>query len=139
MHQQERKTQILLRKRMSLLPDGHMSYDHRHIICNKLLIKNITMLIPFGSYRFLLYPTIHLNTKAVLLSKGQLSCRRLSHVCRYLNRSMTQPCVSKQIYYKKIKAHAWLVMVRVEGVEPPRLAALDPKSSASANSATPAL
>ena len=36
------------------------------------------MLIPFGSYRFLLYPTIHLNTKAVLLSKGQLSCRRLS-------------------------------------------------------------
>ena len=30
-------------------------------------------------------------------------------------------------------------MVRVKGVEPPRLAALDPKSSASANSATPAL
>ena len=29
-------------------------------------------------------------------------------------------------------------MVRVKGVEPPRLAALDPKSSASANSATPA-
>ena len=30
-------------------------------------------------------------------------------------------------------------MVRVKGVEPPRLAALDPKSSASANSATPAI
>ncbi len=30
------------------------------------------------------------------------------------------------------------VLVRVKGVEPPRLAALDPKSSASANSATPA-
>ncbi len=29
-------------------------------------------------------------------------------------------------------------LVRVKGVEPPRLAALDPKSSASANSATPA-
>ena len=29
-------------------------------------------------------------------------------------------------------------MVRVTGVEPARLAALDPKSSASANSATPA-
>ena len=29
-------------------------------------------------------------------------------------------------------------MVRVKGVEPPRLAALDPKSSASASSATPA-
>ena len=29
-------------------------------------------------------------------------------------------------------------MVRVKGVEPPRLAALDPKSSASANSATSA-
>ena len=31
-----------------------------------------------------------------------------------------------------------LVFVRVEGLEPPRLAALDPKSSASTNSATPA-
>ena len=30
-------------------------------------------------------------------------------------------------------------MVRVKGVEPPRLAAPDPKSGASANSATPAL
>ena len=29
-------------------------------------------------------------------------------------------------------------MVRVKGVEPPRRKALDPKSSASANSATPA-
>jgi hypothetical protein len=29
-------------------------------------------------------------------------------------------------------------MVRVKGVEPPRLAAPDPKSGASANSATPA-
>ena len=29
-------------------------------------------------------------------------------------------------------------MVRVEGLEPPRREALDPKSSASANSATPA-
>jgi hypothetical protein len=29
-------------------------------------------------------------------------------------------------------------MVRVEGLEPPRLAALEPKSSASTNSATPA-
>jgi hypothetical protein len=29
-------------------------------------------------------------------------------------------------------------MVRVKGVEPPRLAALDPKSSASASSAIPA-
>ena len=33
---------------------------------------------------------------------------------------------------------AMKIMVRVKGVEPPRLAALDPKSSASANSATPA-
>ena len=31
-----------------------------------------------------------------------------------------------------------IMMVRVKGVEPPRLAALDPKSSASASSATPA-
>ena len=30
-------------------------------------------------------------------------------------------------------------MVRVEGLEPPRLAALEPKSSASTNFATPAL
>ncbi len=30
-------------------------------------------------------------------------------------------------------------MVRVEGLEPPCLAALDPKSSASANFATPAI
>ena len=30
-------------------------------------------------------------------------------------------------------------MVRVEGLEPPRLATLDPKSSASTNFATPAL
>lgn len=30
-------------------------------------------------------------------------------------------------------------MVRMEGVEPPRLSALDPKSSASANSATSAI
>ena len=30
-------------------------------------------------------------------------------------------------------------MVEVKGLEPPRLAALDPKSSASANSATPAI
>ena len=29
-------------------------------------------------------------------------------------------------------------MVRVKGLEPPRLTTLDPKSSASANSATPA-
>ena len=29
-------------------------------------------------------------------------------------------------------------MVRVEGLEPPQLASLDPKSSASTNSATPA-
>ena len=29
-------------------------------------------------------------------------------------------------------------MVRVKGLEPPRLSTLDPKSSASANSATPA-
>ena len=29
-------------------------------------------------------------------------------------------------------------MLRLKGVEPPRLAALDPKSSASTNSATPA-
>ena len=34
--------------------------------------------------------------------------------------------------YKKI------IMVRVKGLEPPRLTTLDPKSSASANSATPA-
>ncbi len=32
-----------------------------------------------------------------------------------------------------------LLQMRVKGVEPPRLAALDPKSSASANSATPAI
>ena len=32
----------------------------------------------------------------------------------------------------------YLEMVRVKGVEPPRREALDPKSSASANSATPA-
>ena len=32
----------------------------------------------------------------------------------------------------------FIIMMRVKGVEPPRLAALDPKSSASANSATPA-
>lgn len=31
-----------------------------------------------------------------------------------------------------------LEMVRIEGLEPPRLAALEPKSSASANSATSA-
>ena len=31
------------------------------------------------------------------------------------------------------------IIVRVKGVEPPRLAALDPKSSASTNFATPAL
>ena len=30
-------------------------------------------------------------------------------------------------------------MVRVKGVEPPRLAALDPKSSVSTNSTTPAI
>ncbi len=30
-------------------------------------------------------------------------------------------------------------MVRMEGLEPPRLAALEPKSSASTSSATPAL
>ena len=32
-----------------------------------------------------------------------------------------------------------LLSVRLKGLEPPRLAALDPKSSASANSATPAI
>ena len=31
-----------------------------------------------------------------------------------------------------------IIMVRVEGLEPPRLAALDPKSSASTNFAIPA-
>ena len=38
------------------------------------------------------------------------------------------------------KATTWLlyIFVRVKGVEPPRLAALDPKSSASTNSAIPA-
>lgn len=30
-------------------------------------------------------------------------------------------------------------MVRMEGIEPPRLAALEPKSSVSTNSTTPAL
>ena len=33
---------------------------------------------------------------------------------------------------------AFIIMVRMEGVEPTRLAALDPKSSASANFATSA-
>ena len=39
---------------------------------------------------------------------------------------------------QKSKRESLLNFVRVKGVEPPRLAALDPKSSASTNSATPA-
>jgi hypothetical protein len=41
--------------------------------------------------------------------------------------------------YKKLKGwYRFKIPMRVEGVEPPRPKTLDPKSSASANSATPA-
>ena len=50
--------------------------------------------------------------------------------------------IEKYFYYRDLKddyfRYREKIMVRVKGVEPPRLAALDPKSSASANSATPA-
>ena len=39
----------------------------------------------------------------------------------------------------KVKGFRLLILVRMKGLEPPRLSALDPKSSASANSATPAI
>ncbi len=40
--------------------------------------------------------------------------------------------------FKGLKEAFYIKMVRMEGVEPTRLAALDPKSSASANFATSA-
>ena len=43
------------------------------------------------------------------------------------------------IIYNKKASYTLAIFVRVKGVEPPRLAALDPKSSASTNSAIPAL
>ena len=42
------------------------------------------------------------------------------------------------VVFKNLAIYSINPLVRVKGVEPPRLAALDPKSSASANSATPA-
>ena len=40
---------------------------------------------------------------------------------------------------RRIRFQIFLIMVRVEGLEPPRLAAPEPKSGASTNFATPAL
>ena len=44
------------------------------------------------------------------------------------------PLVPNQMLYQA-ELHPGKTLVRVEGVEPPRLAALEPKSSASTNSA----
>ena len=46
-----------------------------------------------------------------------------------------QGCILPLNYFRMYE----IKVVRVKGVEPPRLAAPDPKSGASANSATPAL
>ena len=54
-------------------------------------------------------------------------------LARWCSTTELLPHVHKLFYL------AMKIMVRVKGVEPPRLAALDPKSSASASSATPAI
>ena len=48
------------------------------------------------------------------------------------------PHLGKVVFYHWTTSAYKKEMVRVKGVEPPRLAAPDPKSGASANSATPA-
>ena len=48
------------------------------------------------------------------------------------------PTLARWYSTTELLPHCMLLMVRVEGLEPPRREALDPKSSASANSATPA-
>ncbi len=52
----------------------------------------------------------------------------------------TKPLIGNQALILKKKGQKPLLkMVRVKGVEPPRLAALDPKSSVSTSSTIPAL
>ena len=55
-------------------------------------------------------------------------------LARWCSTTELLPHMLKNFYSDKL----FNLLVRVKGVEPPRLAALDPKSSASASSATPA-
>ena len=49
-----------------------------------------------------------------------------------------QPYFRLKNVFKVLMCRTYLLMVQVTGVEPARIAPLDPKSSASANSAIPA-